>query len=102
MTNLRERTILRAVRLACLAHHTGMDPAAASLAVDQDVEPAQYQAMKDLALRVILAHTDTEALAVERIKDAVDGKTGSSRVTAAYRANAGVLLPSDVERMAKE
>ena len=96
----RERTILRAVRLACLCCQTGMDTTAASLLAVSDVEPDQYQAMKDLALTVIHQHTDLESLAVERIRAAMEGKTGSARVTAAYRANAGVLAPSDVDRMA--
>ena len=99
---IRERTILRAVRLACLCCHTGLDTAYASLVAAEGVDSGQFQEMKDLALSVIHAHTDTEALAVERIKAAIVGKTGGARIAAAYRANAGVLLPADVERMAAQ
>ena len=97
---IRERTILRAVRLACLSFHCPLSEGEAALYAASDAEPDQFHDMADLALSVIHAHTDTEALAVERIKAAIEGKTGGARITAAYRANAGVLLPADVERMA--
>ena len=94
--------MLAAARWACLAAHAhgAISEPDCSLAACADAPGDLYFPLRDLAARVVAAHSDTDALAVERITAAIEGKTGATRTLAAYRANAGVLLPGDVERIA--
>lgn len=101
----KERVILSAIRLSCLSFHCPYTPEdiahdAAQMACEDDHD-ANYPALKDLAGRIAYEFTDPERLAVDRIRAAIEGRTGTRRIIAAYRANAGVLSPADVEAILK-
>jgi len=100
----RERVVLSAARWATLTYHSDFstEEAAhhAASAADAATDGRQYPELVDLAGSIIHHLTDPERLAVERIQDAIQNLTGLRRTIAAYRANAGVLLPGDVERIA--
>ena len=106
--DVRERAIVIAARFACLSFHCpGTSPAydatrAALAELYQAGTHVDELAVEKLIAAVVTAHTDTEEMAVDRIKNATSGKAGPGRLVAAYRANAGVLAPDDVERIAAE
>jgi hypothetical protein len=106
--DVRARAITNAAWWACAALYHDWNPGWAAFECTRRLLNALHKAGRDVdegaveevVAAVVTAHTDTEALAVERIQRAIEGKSGAVRRIAAYRANAGVLAPSDVDRMA--
>ncbi len=100
-----DHLVLSAVRLATLTYHSALTPEeAVQYAVDAvlpETDGRRAAEFTDLAGKLVFHFTDPERLAVERIRDAIRNLTGPRRTLAAYRANAGVLTPVDVERLAK-
>lgn len=102
----RQHVIVVATRLATLMYHSDFTADEVVIVAVEHADAAtdgkRFAELSDLAYSIVSHVTDPERLAVERIHAAMLNKVGIPRLLAAYRANAGVLHPSDVERLAAE